>query len=396
MNITNVKRPPKRFSVSYLNTLNIQAYGRDNLYPQRMYDLIQNSPTGGTCLDRYQTFIEGNGLNDTEFSEYVCNRAGETIDDIFRLIARDMALFHGFALHVNYNLACQIVEVQHVPFQNCRLEEESSDGYVTYINVHPDWTGQKTRRGKKITVDKTNVDKIYLFNPRRSVVLSQIDASGGIDRYKGQILWFSMDGRFEYPKPIYDKVVTNLSTDEGLDNVKYRNVRNNFLTAGMFVHKKGNTLGIDENGNPIESQDKSAERITQNLDIFQGDVNACTLMDVTLESDEDMPHFTSFEGTNFDAKFKCTDESVTERIYSAFGQEPWYCIRVGKLGFSGTVLQEAYEYYNSYVSKERRAITRALKKIFDVWFERANASGDYDIQPLVYETNSKNEPSDRS
>ena len=396
MNINNVKRPPKRFSVSFYTTLNIQAYGRDNLYPQRMYDLIQNSPTGGTCLDRYQTFIEGNGLNNDDFSEYVCNRAGETVDDIFRLIARDMALYHGFALHVNYNLACEIVEVQHVPFQNCRLEEESSDGYVTYINVHPDWSGQKTRRGKTIKVDKQNVDKIYLFNPRRNVVLAQIEASGGIDRYKGQVLWFSMDGKFEYPKPIYDKVVTNLSTDEGLDNVKYRNVRNNFLTAGMFIHKKGNSLGIDENGNPIQNDDRKAEAITNSLDVFQGDVNACALMDITLESDEDAPEFKPFEGTNFDAKFTCTEDSVTERIYSAFGQEPWYCIRVGKLGFSGQVLQEAYEYYNSYVSKERRAISRALKKIFDRWFEPANPSDDYEVQPLVYETNSKNEPSDRS
>lgn len=48
-----------------------------------------------------------------------------------------------------------------------------------------------------------------------------------------------MDGKFVYPVPIYDKVVTNLSIDEGLDNVKYRNVRNNFLVAGMVVHKKG-------------------------------------------------------------------------------------------------------------------------------------------------------------
>ena len=395
MNINNVRRPPKRFSVSYLTTLNIQAYGRDNLYPQRMYDLIQNSLTGGTCLDRYQTFIEGNGLNNEDFAEFVCNRAGETVDDIFRLIARDMALYHGFALHVNYNLACKIVEVQHIPFQNCRLEEETSDGYVTYINVHPDWSGNKTRRGSKIRVDRQNVEKIYLFNPRRSVVLAQIEASGGIDKYKGQILWFSMDGRFEYPKPIYDKVVTNLSTDEGLDNVKYRNVRNNFLTAGMFIHKKGNSLGIDENGNPIHTDDHKAEAITKNLDVFQGDVNACALMDITLVSDEDAPEFKAFEGTNFDAKFNCTESSVTERIYSAFGQEPWYCIRVGKLGFSGQVLQEAYEYYNSYVSKERRAISRALKKIFDVWHEQANASGDFEVQPLVYETNSKNEPSDR-
>lgn len=395
MNINNVKRSQKRFNTSYLSTLNIQSYGKDNLYPQRLYDLIQNSPTGGTCCDRFQTFIEGNGLNNTNFSEYVCNRAGETVDDVFRLIAQDMALFHGFALHVNYNMACEIVELQHIPFQNCRLEEEEENGQVTYVNIHPDWTGHKTRKGNKILVDKSNISKVYMFNPIREVVLSQIDKSGGIEKYKGQVLWFSMDGKYQYPKPIYDKVVTNLSTDEGLDNVKYRNTRNNFLLAGMFIHKKGQSLGIDEDGKEIEQTNYDTELATK-LDVFQGDVNCCSIMDITVNSDEDEPKFVAFEGGNFDSKFTCTENSVTERIYSAFGQEPWYCIRIGKLGFSGTVLSEAYEYYNSYVSRERRVISRALKKIFDHWYESANPSDDYEVQPLVYINNKDNGTSNNS
>lgn len=389
MNVNNVIRPPKRLKTSYLSQLNIQSYGVDNLYPQRMYDLIQNSPTGGSCLDRFQTFIEGNGLNNTDFSEYVCNRRGDTVDDIYRLISQDMAYFHGFALHVNYNLACEIVELQHIPFQNCRLEEEDDSGKVTYINIHPDWSGQRSRKGKKIDVTKKNVKKYFLFNPIPEVVLKQIESSGGIDNYCGQVLWFSMDGRFEYPKPIYDKVVTNLSTDEGLDNVKYRNVRNNFLLAGMFIHKKGVQIEFDEEGHP-KAVDKDDYDFTRNLDAFQGDVNCCSIMDITLNQDEDKPEFIPVEGSNYDAKFQCTENSVVERIYSAFGQEPWHAIRLGKTGFSGTILADAYEYYNSYVSKERRAISRALKKIFDRWFEDANATDDYEVQPLVYVSNQSN------
>lgn len=390
MNINNVKRPPKRFSTDWWSTYNIQAYGKDNLYPQRMLDLILNSPTGGTCCDRYQTFIEGNGFKDEAFSEMAVNRSGDTADDIFRLVAQDMALFHGFALHVNYNLACEVVELHHVPFQNCRLEEEGESGQVTYINVHPDWSGHKTRRGKRLLVDRSNINKIYVFNPIKSVVISQIVASGGIENYKGQILWFSMDGRYEYPKPIYDKIVSNLSTDEGLDNVKYRNTRNNFLVAGMLAHKKGVGYAIDENGNEVQSGMDDGTDFASSFDMFQGDMNSCSIIDVTYQQDEDKPELISFEPTNFDTKFTCTEASVTERIYSAFGQEPWYCIRIGKLGFSGSVLSEAYEYYNSYVSKERRAISRAFKKIFNHWAGGINPGYDYEIQPLVYVSNNGN------
>ena len=385
MNINNVKRSQKRFESSYQSNLGIQSYGKDNLYPQRMYDLIRSSANGGTCLERFQTFIEGNGLNNTDFSEYICNRQGQTIDDIYHLVAQDMGLYHGFALHVNYNMMCEIVELQHVPFANCRLEEETPDGKVVRIYVHPDWSGRKTRKGKKLEVNKNTVKKIFAFNPRKEVVMSQIVASGGIESYRGQILWFSMDGKWDYPVPIYDKVVTALSTDEGLDNVKYRNVRNNFLTAGMLVHKKGQTLGIDDNGKAIESKDNAD--ISESLNIFQGDENACAIMDVTIESDEDKPEFVRFQTNNFDGYFKSTEESVTSRIYAAFGQEPWHRIRFGSLGFSSDILSEAYEYYNGYVTKERRAISRTVKRIFDHWFEVANPSQDYEVQPLVYVSN---------
>lgn len=386
MNVNNVLRPPKRFNTSYLSQLNIQSYGKDNLYPQRMSDLIQNSPTGGTCLERYQTFIEGNGLKNTDFSKYICNRKGETIDDIFSLIAQDIALYNGFALHVNYNLACEICELQHIPFENCRLEEEDDAGNVTYINVHPDWEGKKTRKGRNITIDRNNVKKYYTFNPIPAVVIDQIEASGGIERYCGQVLWVSMDGKYAYPKPKYDKVVANLSTDEGLDNVKYRNVRNGFMLSGIFVHKKSVKYEFDENGQAIKKDDTQYD-LSDDLDTFQGDNNACSIMEIVVHSDEDIPKFINVEGNNYDAKFTVTESSTTERIYSAFGQEPWYCIRIGKLGFSGDVLSEAYEYYNSYVSRQRRAISRSLKRIFDHWHEPANPVDDYEIEPLIYISN---------
>lgn len=382
MNINNVKRPLPRYVASYWQKLNIQAYGKDNIYPQRMFDLIRCSSIGGTCCDRYKTFIEGNGFNDTSFSEYECNRRGETVDDVFRLVAQDMALYHGFALHVNYNMMCEIVEVHHVPFQDCRLEEETDDGNVIHIKLHPDWTGHKTRRGNVIRVEQKNVKTVFVFNPRKEVVMAQMKSVGGIEHYNGQILWFSMDGKWVYPVPIYDKVLTNLSVDEGLDNIKYRNVRNNFLVSGMMIHKKGQAIGIDEDGKPLV--DDNTDEISESLNVFQGDENACAIMDVTVEAEEDIPKFVSVEGNNFDKKFDTTEKSVILRIYAAFGQEPWYRILDGSLGFSSDILTDAYEYYNSYVNNERRAMSRAFKRIFDHWHEDANPSSDYTIQPLVY------------
>ena len=381
------KKSSPRFDTGYIQTLGIQRYGVDNLYPQVLRDIIAASSTGSECVERFANFIEGNGFREELFSEYVVNRRGDTADDIHALVCKDVADYDGMALHVNYNVQGDIVELHHVPFENCRLLEEDANGYMAKIAIHPDWTGKKTRKGKAIQVKKENIDYINVFNPRKEVVLAQIEAAGGIEYYKGQVLWISGAGRNVYPVSRADRVITEMSTDEGLANVKYRNVRCNFLPSGMVITKKGASVQFDDEGNQVKPGKDEDEGFSDTIKQLQGDVNAGKLLEVTLNSEEDAPQFVRMNSNNYDKEFSVTDASVVERIYSAFGQEPWYCIRVGKVGFSGDILEDAFEYYNSIVSKQQRMIERAFQKIFGHWYEVANASNDYSVQPLKYVRN---------
>lgn len=203
--------------------------------------------------------------------------------------------------------------------------------------------------------------------------------------YMGQILWVSMDGAFEYPTPIYDAVVTEISTDEGLGNIKYRNVRNNFLVACMLIAKKG-APKMNENGETEQRQMISDEDLLQ----FQGDTKGGKILYVELENDEDEPKIVQFPAKNFDKEFSTTDASVIERIYAQFHQELFYAIRIGKLGFSGQVMQDAYEYYAGEVTPEQRFIERTFSRVFENWVEPV--MDKFTIQPLKYisaENNSK-------
>lgn len=380
------KKSNVRIDTNYQQQLGIQSYGDDNLYPQTVRNIIAASSTGSECADRLTDFIEGNGFREVAFAEYVVNRKGDTADDIHSLVCRDVADFNGLALHVNYNIYGQIVELHHIPFENCRLLEEDDNGYVAKIAVHPDWTGKKTRNGKAIQVKKENVDYIDVFNPRKEVVLAQIEASGGIEYYKGQVLWVSMAGKQAYPIGKADRVITEMSTDEGLSNVKYRNVRNNFFPGSIVFTKKGSNITFDDKGNEVKGVDDD-EGFTDALIQLQGDTNCGKIMEVTLENDEEKPEVVPLHSTNYDKEFTVTDASVVERIYSAYGQEPWYCIRIGKVGFSGDILEDAFEYYNSIVSKQQRMIERTFDRIFSCWYEVANPSNDYSVQPLKYVRN---------
>ena len=379
MNVRTAKKPQRRIDTRYIYALRLQSYGADNLYPQHLADITAASGTATTCLARYAKFIEGNGFVDDGLADVTVNRMGMTGDDMLHLIAQDVARFGGFAIHVNYNVLGEVAEINHVPFEACRLEEPDDVGVVAHVCVHPDWSGKMTRNGQVVRVTEQTVKRFHVFDPRPEVVARQIESVGGIVNYDGQIMWCSMDGRFVYPTPIYDAAVTDISTDEGLGNIKYRNARNSFLISCMLITRR-NEPRIDaegrEHNEPMIADD--------DLRAFQGDENASKIMAVELESMEDKPEVVEFPSRNFDKDFAVSEQSVIERIYAQFHQELFYSIRIGKLGFSGAVMQDAYEYYAGEVTNEQRFITRGLSAVLARWHDVALRGVSANIQPLRY------------
>lgn len=389
MNVKSTKKPEKRIDINYVQRFHMQSYGRDNLYPQNIMSIVKASGTATLCLSRYEKFVEGYGLQDDVLADMIINRDGNTIDNLLKSIACDLTRFGGFALHVNYNVLGQITEVSIVPFEQLRLGETDDNGYVSEILQHCDWRGEKTKNGKRQLITEQSITRFKVFNPDPNVVIKEIEDCDDIEHYNGQILWLSMDGKNEYPTPIYDAAVTEISTDEGLGNVKYRNVRNSFLVACMLVAKKG-APRINSEGEEIEDDTQliSDEDLVQ----FQGDSQSSKILYVELENDEDEPKIVNFPTRNLDKEFQVTDTSVVERIYAQFHQELFYSIRIGKLGFSGDVMQDAYEYYAGEVTNEQRFIERALDTVFKYWFDNS-ISRNFSIKPLKYISATNNDKS---
>ena len=386
MNLKSVKQPQKRLSTDYLSNLGIQSYGHDNLYPNKLSEVMAASAIACGCLSRYTDFIEGNGFNSQAISDYKVNGSGDTLDDILSLMALDLAKFGGFALHVNYDVLGRIRNLHHVPFITTRLKETNENGRVEQIAIHPDWTGDETKAGKRVLVNKENISFINVLKP--DSVLDEIE-DVGIAAYKGQILYYSRYGNLVYPLPIYDSVITDMSTDEGLANVRYRNTRNNFMPSGALVTRKG--MDIQDNGD-INSgcSFRRDEELSENSEVLkqmQGDENSCKILEIEIGADEEAPQFINLSTQNYDKEFSVTSASIIDNIYSAFNQEAFLAIRNGKLGFSGTILQDAYSYYSGKVTKEQRAISRTLLSIFKYWYEQPFGkltSETFKIQPLLY------------
>lgn len=363
MKIANLPKVEPALDLRYIRNLGIKSYDADNLYPQNVRNIVLSSKTGSGCLERYADYIEGRGIASEALAGFAVNLDGQTLEDLHAQVSGDLAMYNGFAIHVNYDIEGRIVSLHHVPFENVRVMEPDAEGFVRQVALHPDWSGSLTRSGKTIRVNEANTDYIDVFNPDPVVVLTQMLEAGGPQFYRGQIYYYSREGYMRYPYAKFHAVLADLSTDEGLSSVMLRNVRNNFLPAGAFVRLKsqGAALTGDE-PDVIADEDYS-----EDLASLQGDQNALKILDITVETKEEMPEFLTFHGTNYDKEFTQTSEETKDSIYAAFGQEGWLAIRNGKVGFSGTLVADVEKDYAKRQVKLQKALTRAYFALLSVW-----------------------------
>ena len=367
MKLSVLKKAPQ-FESRNDKSLGIQTFGENNDYPQQVMQIVDASVTGKPCVDVYSKFISGRGFKDEIFYGKTINRKGQTNDYILDQIAKDYALFGGFAIHVNYNANFRIAEIQHIPLETVRFEKLDEEGHFDKVAIHHDWAWQFTSLRKWKKEDIVFID---LFNPDPDEVKRQVEIAGGWYSYKGQVLYYSNQGEKVYPLPVFCNVLTDMNTQEGISNVANRNARNNFLPAGMLINRNNSSVS--------EAQDNETEKA---LLAFQGDESAAKSMYVEIESEEEKPEFLPFTGQNYDRAFENTRKAAKEDIGAAFNQPP--ILRAENVGanFGADLMKNAYNYYNSVTYNERLVIERVITRIFKNWFEAA--TDKFEVNALSY------------
>lgn len=363
-----IKQKP-RFTVKANKTEGVVNYDADNAYPQRVADIVRASAMAAKCTNVYGKFIAGQGFADAAFARAPLNDANQGADALLRLVAGDMALYQGFALHINYNGKGQIVQVQHVPFEHCRWALPP-DGQTlpTHVCVYDDWGRIRYR-----TIKRDKIDVIPLFNPSPAVVEAQAEAAEGWDNYKGQILYYSAAGAM-YPTAVPDPVLEDCVTDAEIKLFKWRNISTNFMASHLYINR-----GIFES-------DASRAAMVEALQAFQGADNAGKIMLVESTSTETDPTLVKVDVQENDSLFKYTEESVQQNIRFAYGI-PGVLVGVeqaGKLGNSQEI-EQAINYYSYQTTAERLLLQETFEAVCKLHINNPNPTNNYTINPLRYE-----------
>lgn len=354
--------------------LKIQTYGEQNDYPQRVDEIVEASETGSPCVRLYSKFIIGRGFSQERFFKSVVDSKGNTVDTLLQSIADDLAKFGGFAIHVNYNALYEITSASYVPFEWLRFEELDEDYRFNRLAMHQDW-GRRNTKLRPFRVK--DIELFHFFNPDPEIIAKEVEEAGGWNGYKGQILYYSNRGDRVYPTPIYNAALTDMSSEEGLANITLRNVRYNFLTAGMVVDYDQST-----------NSDDQEQRTKDELKAFQGDTNAGLLMYVNIKNGDKAPDFVPFKGENYDKAFENADKKIPDNIGRAFNQPP--ILRAVDVGanFGADLMRNAYDFYNAVTESERMVVEQVFRRIFDHWHDKGiNPEREYEILPKVYRIN---------
>jgi hypothetical protein len=248
-------------------------YGQNNLFPQHLITLYYNSPIHNALTNSIAYMIEGQGT-------------GTILDNALQGIAFDLKLQGSFCAEVIWSMDfTRVVQINHLPFENCRLAYDKEEDDVTGIFYSKDWANTRSKRGKP--------EFIPAFNP--SIAQEQ----------PRQVIYAHgmMAGSSYYAKPDYFGALNyvELSYQMGLYHV------NNILN-GLFPSFIINFL----NGIPQKEEREAIRREWETR--LSGASNAGKFLMTFNEDPARAPQIESFPLSDADKQYQFLSEETAKQI----------------------------------------------------------------------------------
>jgi len=338
----------------------VNKYDFDNKYPQRVVDISNDSGTAQACLELKRKFVFGGGLKNLYFYKSNVNPT-TTADKFLRDLIDNFTKFGGCAIHFNYNLVGQKLDITFIPFEYCRTvptghKEEGK------IAIYDDWG-----HNKRLKFSPSDVMYVNSYNPDKAI--QEIEAVG-LENYNGQIYYWTPKGAI-YPLSPFDSVLEDMLTEAQTKKFKHSTSANNFLASHLLITGKS-------------ASDEEAEQFDDNLRQFQGGEGSGTIMVIERESDEEIIELKKIEIQNYDGLYKFTEDSSVASIIRRFLLPPVLLLRNEGAFATSKQISDAYDYYNVITSDDRLLMEELLTEIFTDYAHLVNTEMDFSILPLKY------------
>lgn len=348
--------------VRKLEGFDIHLNDIDNLYPDRLEAIEENSVTALSCSNKLGNFIFGKGF-ENNFDALINTRKGKTItlNRCLLDVANSLKTHKGVYIHLNYDIEGKPNYFDVLEYKKCRTVKEDSYGNEGVI-VYKDWT--KTDRFNFIDIKKENKTKwFYPYNPdnvnaQRISDTPKGDIASQIKNYRGQVLYFSLDGN----NKIYAKGWLNAQGMNDADS-EYRMslYHNNNIRLG-FIDK---TILLS-NGLDPESED----HLKKDFKEWLGSENAGGVYfmnsPVQMENLDSLLKVQTVTSSYDPKKFKEVLSDIKDNIRRCYLMIPKILVdeEGGIFGTSGEALIQAMKSYSNDTAFIRYELEDLFNKIF--------------------------------
>lgn len=365
----------RRITVRPNQTFGILNYDMDNAYPQRMLELVAQSPTAKDCWNKRAKFIGGNGFEDTALGKQIINGKGLTIAKLLKAIATDKALFSGFAIHLNYNANYKIASVNYVKFEDIRMGDSDTAETAGKFAVYNDW-GRKTWKN----IMRSKITFLDAYNPDKTAIKKQVQAAGGWANYKGQLFYFNPEVD-DYPLIEADSVWEDFETEAGIKTFNNREVTTGFLPSTMLFMQSRREEA--DNSAAYGQPANAPSQLEKDLGSFQGAKSAQKIIVIEYEDESAKPEFQPYAIQNNDKLFESTERSVEARIIKGFSVPKELINADNASGLSnGGEKKQAISEFNDNTAPDRQELSETLEEIFGNYYLDLNPAGNWRIIPV--------------
>jgi hypothetical protein len=261
------------------------SYGEGNTFPQYLIELYNESPVHGSIVNSIAFMIAGQDFVSTS-AEASTEIARLQLDKIRHSTALDLKLHGGFYWEVIWSMdRSTIAQINHLPFENCRLCVSDDNDDISGIYYSRDWND--SRKKKNIP------SYIPMFNPDYK------------DEYPKQVLFVHsiVPGSEYYPKPDYISAVNNIELTRQISEYQVNLILNGFFPS--LITSFNNGIPSLEEQRMIKNQLQQA---------IQGAENAGKVLTFFNEDRDRGVEFTPFPVSDMDKQFETLVGQAVESI----------------------------------------------------------------------------------
>jgi hypothetical protein len=261
------------------------AYGEGNHFPQYLIELYNTSPVHGALVNSISFMIAGKEFTAT--SQVTLREIQRLkLDKLLHSTALDLKLHGGFYWEVIWSMdRSTIAQINHLPYENCRLACSDDNDDVTGVWYSRDWSDTRKK--------KNNPHYIPFFDVNTK------------DENPKQVMFqhSMMVGSEYYPKPDYIGAINEIEKLRQLSEYQVNLILNGFFPS---------LIASFNNGIPtLEEQRMIKNQLQQSI---QGAENAGKVLTFFNEERDRGVEFTAFPVSDMDKQFESLVNPAIEQI----------------------------------------------------------------------------------